>query len=106
MPTRSGTQSPKALRETEVRAALVAPADTNLSVDTILQSIPRLASGEIATSCVSRPRSLVLTCVDRVPVANRLHSVGGKYHGTNSRRSICRSARGGRRQAHLWHRRR
>jgi hypothetical protein len=43
----------------------VAPADTNLSIDTILQSIPRLASGGIAMSCVSRPRSLVLNaCVD------------------------------------------
>jgi hypothetical protein len=53
------------LWETEVRVALGAPANTNLSIDTILQSIRRLASGGIAMSCVSRPRSLVLNaCVD------------------------------------------
>ena len=34
-------------RKTEVRAALGAPANTNLSIDTILQSIPRLASDSI-----------------------------------------------------------
>ena len=44
--------------ETEVRAALGAPANTNLSIATILQSIRRLASGSIAMSCVSRPGSL------------------------------------------------
>jgi transcriptional regulator GlxA family with amidase domain len=42
----------------EVREALGAPANANLSIDTILQSIRRLASGAIAASCVSRPGSL------------------------------------------------
>jgi hypothetical protein len=60
-------------RETEVRAALGAPANTNLSIDTILQSIPRLASGSIVMSCVSRSGSLAsIACVDRVPVVEPL----------------------------------
>jgi hypothetical protein len=48
----------ESLWETEVRGALVAPANTSLSIDIILQSIRRQASGAIAVSCVSRPRSL------------------------------------------------
>src|ERR1700679_3108590 len=66
-------------RETEVRAALGAPANTNLSIDTILQSIPRLASGSIVMSCVSRSGSLAsIACVDRVPVVEPLEFIRGE----------------------------
>jgi AraC-like DNA-binding protein len=56
-----------------VRAALGALANTNLSIDTILQSIRRLASGAIAMSCVSRLGSLA-SMICSIPRSEHLSS--------------------------------